>query len=230
MGRVAAMVLLIVEDERKLADALRRGLEEEGYVVEVVGDGAEGQEMAEAFAYDLIILDVLLPTRDGFAVCRALRDRGVQTPILMLTARGAVADRVQGLNTGADDYLAKPFVFDELLARIRALLRREAGRHAPTLAMADLSLDPVAREVRRDGRRIALTRREFQLLEFLMHHPRQVLSRGVIQDRVWGYASPADTNVVDAYIRLLRRKIDAPGEPPLIHTVRGVGYVLRETP
>jgi len=221
------MVILIVEDEKKLADALRRGLAEEGYVVEVSHDGAEGQDLAEAFAYDLIILDVRLPSRDGFTVCRGLRSHGVVTPILMLTAKDAVADRVQGLNTGADDYLTKPFAFDELVARVRALLRRDGGQHAPDLSIGSLSLNPVTREVRRGERQIELTKREFQLLEFLMHHARQVLPRGVIQDRVWGYESPADANIVDAYIRLLRRKIDRPGEAPLIHTVRGVGYVLR---
>lgn len=224
-GRV--MAILIIEDERKIREFLRRGLAEEGYTVEVAADGNAGLELASGGAYDLIILDLLVPGRDGLDVCRALRAEGISTPVLMLTARDTVHDRVTGLDVGADDYLTKPFAFEELLARVRALLRRERVGRAPVLRAADLTLDPATRAVTRGGRTIDLSNREYQVLYLLMRHPDQILSRAVIEERVWGYDSEADSNVVDAYIRLLRRKVDLGHSKRLIHTVRGAGYVLR---
>jgi heavy metal response regulator len=222
-----AVSLLVIEDERKIRDFLRRGLEEEGYTVEVAADGEIGLELASGQAYDLIILDLLLPGRDGLDVCRALRGQGKATPVLMLTARDTVSDRVAGLDIGADDYLTKPFAFEELLARIRALLRREHALRPTVLRIADLALDPATRAVTRGERTVELTTREYQLLYLLMRHPGQILSRVTIEERVWGYDSTAGSNVVDAYIRLLRRKIDSGQSKKLIFTVRGAGYVLK---
>lgn len=221
------MAILVVEDERKISEFLRRGLEEEGYTVEVAADGEQGLELASGNAYELIVLDLLLPRRDGLAVCRALRAQEIATPVLMLTARDTVPDRVTGLDAGADDYLTKPFAFEELLARIRALLRRERTVRAPVLRVADLVLDPATRTVTRGGRTVDLTNREYQLLHLLMRHPGQVLSRAMIEERVWGYDFDPGSNVVDAFIRLLRRKVDRGHARRLIHTVRGAGYVLR---
>lgn len=220
------MRLLVVEDEPGIAAFLRQGLTEEGYAVDVVGDGERAIEFALSAPYDAIILDILLPKKDGFQVCAELRRRGLRTPILMLTARGAVEDRVRGLDTGADDYLMKPFAFAELLARVRALLRRPAVALPTLLQVGDLTLDPVTRRVERAGRPIELTPREFSLLELLMRHPGQVLSRTQIAEHVWNYNFFHQSNVVDVYVRYLRRKIDDGFQPRLIHTVRGVGYKI----
>lgn len=219
--------LLVIEDERKIREFLRRGLEEEGYRVETAADGEEGLDLASGNGYDLIILDLLLPRRDGLEVCRALRARGIATPVLMLTARDTIPDRVTGLDVGADDYLTKPFAFEELLARVRALLRREPVARPPVLRVADLSLDPATHAVTRGDRSVELTTREYQVLYLFMRHPGHVLSRRVIEERVWGYDTTVGSNVVDAYIRLLRRKIDQGQSTKLFHTIRGSGYVLR---
>jgi heavy metal response regulator len=223
------MRVLVVEDERKVASFIRQGLEEEGYAVEVAEDGASALDLVlEGTAYDLVVLDVMLPRRDGFGVVRAMRQRGVQTPVLLLTARDTVTDRVTGLDLGADDYLTKPFAFDELLARVRALLRRGQGQRAPVLRVGSLSLDPATRKVMRGERRIELTAREHALLECFMRSAGRVLSRSVLSERVWGLDFDPGSNVVDVYVGYLRRKIDAPGEPRLLHTVRGAGYVMKE--
>lgn len=220
--------ILLIEDERKIADFIRRGLVLEGYQVQVAYDGESGLDAAVEQRPDLIILDIMLPAIDGIEVCRALRDAGFDMPILMLTARDAVRDRVAGLDAGADDYLVKPFAFDELLARIRALLRRRGAAEEEVLQFADLTLHPATREVRRGGRPIDLTAKEFDILETFMRHPRQVLTREQLYERIWGYDFSGESNIIEVYIRYLRAKLEANGEPRLIHTVRGVGYVLRE--
>jgi DNA-binding response OmpR family regulator len=219
--------LLVIEDERKIREFLRRGLEEEGYSVEVAADGEDGLDLASGNGYELIILDLLLPRRDGLEVCRTLRAQGITTPVLMLTARDTIPDRVTGLDVGADDYLTKPFAFEELLARIRALLRREPMLRPTVLRVGDLSLDPATHAVTRGDRTVELTAREYQVLYLFMRHPGHVLSRRVIEERVWGYDTTVESNVVDAYIRLLRRKIDQGHATKLFHTLRGTGYVLR---
>jgi DNA-binding response OmpR family regulator len=201
-------------------------LREELYTVDIARDGAEALDIALAVEYDLIILDVRLPKRDGFAVCRELRARGKKTPILMLTARDSVDDRVRGLDAGADDYLIKPFAFQELLARLRALARRPAAVQDDILRLENLTLDTRAHQARRDAQPIDLSAREYRLLEFLLRHPGQVLTRTQIAEHIWGYDFDANSNVVDVYIRYLRRKVDDPFEPKLIQTVRGVGYKL----
>jgi len=222
------MRVLVVEDERKVASFIRQGLQEEGYAVEVATDGDAALDRALASPpYDLVVLDVMLPRRDGFSVLKAMRDRGVDTPVLLLTARDQVADRVAGLDLGGDDYLTKPFAFDEFLARVRALLRRGGGPRAPVLRLADLALDPATREVTRGGRRIGLTAREHALLECFLRSPGRVLSRAMLAERVWGLDFDPESNIVDVYVGYLRRKIDGAGEPRLLHTVRGAGYVLR---
>jgi heavy metal response regulator len=221
------MRILLVEDEKKVASFIRRGLEAEGHPVDVVHDGDAALARALEEDYALLVLDVMLPGRDGLSVLRALRASGRRTPVLLLTARGAVADKVAGLDGGADDYLAKPFEFAELLARVRALLRR--GGSAPTvLTVADLTLDPATRTVTRGGRRIELTAREHALLDYLLRNTGRVLSRAMIAQHVWGVSFDTFTNVIDVYVNYLRRKIDADFQPKLIHTVRGAGYVLRE--
>ena len=218
--------ILVVEDERKVADFLRQGLQEEGYAVEVVSDGATAGEMIIGRPpYSLIILDVMLPRQDGFAVLTMVRDRQVRTPVLMLTARDSVADRVAGLDLGADDYLTKPFAFDEFLARVRTLLRGTIGTQ-PVLRVADLTLDPATRAVTRAGRRITLTAREHSLLEYFMRNPARVLTRPLIAQHVWGIDFDSESNIIDVYVGYLRRKIDRDAEPPLLHTVRGTGYML----
>lgn len=219
--------ILIVEDEPAIADFIRRGLLQEDFRVEVAYDGKEGLERAQQNPPDLVILDIMLPGIDGLEVCRRLREFS-DVPIIMLTAKDAVPDRVRGLETGADDYLVKPFAFDELLARIRALLRRHRAGAGQELRFADLRMNPATREVYRGDRRIDLTAREYELLELFMRHPRQVLTREMIYDRVWGYDFDGESNVIEVYIRYLRSKLEADGEPRLIHTVRGVGYALRE--
>jgi DNA-binding response OmpR family regulator len=220
--------ILLVEDDRKAARVLSRGLEEEGFVVDVTHAGDEGESRAEATGYDLIILDWLLPGAAGIDVCRHLRRRGVNTPIIMLTARDALGDRVAGLNTGADDYLTKPFAFAELLARIRALLRRAESAPPPVLAVGDLTLDPLSHRVARGGRRIVLTPREYALLEYLARHADRVVTRTELGEHVWQDERDALTNLVDVHISHLRRKIDAGQPRPLLHTVRGRGYRLGE--
>ncbi len=221
--------ILLVEDEHKISDVVRRGLTLEGYRVETAFDGEAGLEMAGRAPYALIILDIMLPKLDGLEVCRALRAAGSQTPILMLTARDSVPDRVAGLNSGADDYLIKPFAFDELAARVKALLRRRAAAEAETLQFADLRMDVATREVWRGERRIDLTAKEFDVLELFMRHPRQVLTRDILYERAWGYDFAGESNIIEVYVRYIRAKLEQEGEARLLHTMRGVGYVLRET-
>jgi heavy metal response regulator len=223
------MRILLVEDDKKVASFIRKGLEEEGYAVDVAAEGEAGLFMGLDRLHDLIILDVMLPKKPGFQVLRELRQAKVATPVLMLTARDTVEDKVQGLDAGADDYLTKPFVFAELLARVRALLRRRAEARSPRLQVADLLLDPATRSVTRDGQPITLTNREFALLEYLMRNAGRVLTRTAITEHVWDYDFDSGTNVIDVYVNYLRKKIDAGHEPKLLHTVRGAGYVLRES-
>lgn len=220
------MRVLVVEDERKIAAFIKRGLEENAYAVDVAHDGGEGYDWASSFPYDIIILDVMLPGMDGIDLCRRLRQEGQSAAVLMLTAKDAVDDRVAGLDAGADDYLVKPFAFRELLARLRALRRRSSEQRTTTLQVGDLSLDLVGHRAERRGQRIDLTAKEFALLELLMRHPDQALSRTIIAEHVWDYDFYQQSNVVDVYIRYLRRKIDDPFDVKLIETVRGVGYRL----
>lgn len=222
------MHILVVEDERKVASFLRRGLEAEHHEVDVVHDGDAGLSRALATDYDLLILDVMLPRRDGLEVVQELRRQGRRMPILVLTARATLPDKVTGLDVGADDYLTKPFEFAEFLARVRALLRRGAPASPPTLSVADLTLDPATRKVRRGCRSIEFTPREYALLEFFLRNRGRVLSRALIAEHVWGVHFDSFTNVIDVYVNYLRRKIDLDAEPKLLHTVRGVGYVLKE--
>jgi len=219
--------ILVVDDEPAVRTALQRALRLDGYDVELAESGASALAALATAGRDAVLLDVLMPGVDGLEVCRELRRRGDHTPVLMLTARDGVADRVAGLDAGADDYLVKPFHLDELLARVRALLRRSGLGGGTVLRVDDLSLDPVAHEVRRGGRLIGLTRTEFQLLELFLVNARQVLNREIIFDRIWGYDFGPASNCLEVYIRYLRRKTEAAGEARLIHTVRGVGYVLR---
>ena len=221
--------VLVVDDEPAVREALRRALELEGYSVELAQNGAEALRLVNAIEPDVVVLDVLMPEVDGLAACRRLREEGSRVPVLMLTARAGVGDRVDGLDAGADDYLVKPFALEELLARIRALLRRGGHeRGEEPLRFGDIVLDPGTREVLRDGREIELTRTEFNLLELFLRNPRQVLTRSLIFERVWGYDFGPTSNALDVYIGYLRRKTEAGGEPRLIQTVRGVGYALRE--
>jgi two-component system response regulator MprA len=225
------MRILVVDDERAVRESLRRALELEGYDVELAADGQEALDRLEnesEQAPDAVLLDVLMPALDGLEVCRRLRRTGSTLPILMLTARAEVENRVEGLDAGADDYVTKPFALEELLARLRALLRRTADGSGETLRFEDLELDPKTREVRRGGEPIDLTRTEFSLLELFLLNPRQVLTRSLIFERVWGYDFGATSNSLDVYVGYLRRKTEAGGKPRLIQTVRGVGYALRE--
>ena len=223
------MKILVVDDERAVRESLRRALELEGYEIELAGDGREAIERLEKEAEpDAIVLDVLMPGLDGLEVCKRIRLRGSRVPVLMLTARDEVESRVAGLDAGADDYVTKPFALEELLARVRALLRRSAGAQDEVLRFADLELDVGTREVRRGGETIELTRTEFALLELFLRNPRQVLTRSVIFERVWGYDFGFASNSLDVYIGYLRRKTEGGGKPRLIQTVRGVGYALRE--
>jgi two-component system response regulator MprA len=229
------MRILVVDDDRAVRESLRRSLEFNGYKVELASDGAQALEAIIASRPDAMVLDVMMPRLDGLEVARRLRSTGDDLPILVLTARDTVSDRVSGLDAGADDYLPKPFALEELLARLRALLRRaipevQGGVAAAVLSFADLTLDPGTREVRRGEREISLTRTEFALLELFLSYPKHVLTRGRILEEVWGYDFPTSGNALEVYVGYLRRKTEAEGESRLIHTVRGVGYVLRETP
>lgn len=220
------MRVLIVEDEVKMARALRRGLEQEGYAVDTAGDGEDGLFQGTENPYDVIVLDVMLPKLDGFEVCRRLRESGRWAPVLMLTARDGVGDRIAGLDVGADDYLVKPFSFGELLARLRALLRRSPVERPPVLVAGDVVLDPATHSVTRAGQRVELSVREFGLLEYLMRRPGQVVSRTSILEHCWDVNYDGFSNVVDVYVGYLRKKLEQPFGRPLIRTVRGVGYVL----
>ena len=224
------MRLLVVEDEAKMAGLLKRGLEEEGYAVDIAATGPDGLWAGTENQYDAILLDVMLPELDGFDVCRQLRQRGRWAPVLMLTARDDVDDRVRGLDAGADDYLVKPFSFSELLARVRALVRRGAGERPAILVVDDLELDPAARRVSRGRTEISLTAKEFALLELFMRHPGDVLTRTRILEHVWDFAFDGDSNVVDVYVRYLREKVDRPFGVASLETVRGSGYRLRAEP
>lgn len=221
------MKLLIVEDEARMADLLRKGLIEEGHVATCASDGVEGLALAKAYEFDVIILDVMMPKLSGYDLAKRLRSEKVQTPILMLTARDSVPDVVRGLDLGADDYMTKPFAFDELLARLRAVQRRALPSHETCLRVADLILDPASREVLRAEERISLTRTEYNLLERLMYRAGKVVARRSLIESVWGFDRDIEENTLDAFMHLLRNKIDPPGRPKLIHTVRGVGYMIR---
>ncbi|MGF2943784.1 response regulator transcription factor [Mycobacterium sp. Lab-001] len=229
------MRILVVDDDRAVRESLRRSLSFNGYSVELAHDGVEALEKIAAERPDALVLDVMMPRLDGLEVCRQLRSTGDDLPILVLTARDSVSERVAGLDAGADDYLPKPFALEELLARMRALLRRTKPEDADAgesvaLRFSDLALDPMTREVTRGQRQMSLTRTEFALLEMLIANPRRVLTRSRILEEVWGFDFPTSGNALEVYVGYLRRKTEADGEPRLIHTVRGVGYVLRETP
>ena len=221
------MRLLVVEDEKKVASFIKQGLEEEGYAVDVALDGEKGLEMVLDRVHDLIILDISLPKRDGLQVLKKLRQQRVNIPVLLLTVRATIEDKILGLDAGADDYLTKPFAFQELVARVRALLRRRAEAEPALLQVADLILDPARRVVSRGGEKIELTAKEFALLEYFMRNPGRVLTRTLMIEHVWNYDFDTMTNIIDVYVAYLRKKIDSGREPKLIHTVRGVGYVLK---
>jgi heavy metal response regulator len=222
------MKILVVEDEKKVAGFIKRGLEEDQYEVTVAHDGAEGAKLAIEGDYNLIVLDVMLPKKDGVAVVKELREAGKRTPVLMLTAKTTTEDIVSGLDAGSDDYLTKPFAFAELTARVRALLRREGQDRGAEITFADLRLDPVSHKVWRGNKEIELTAKEYGLLEYLMRNPNTVLSRAMIADHVWDYAFDSFTNIIDVYVNYLRKKVDKDYAVKLIHTVRGQGYVMRE--
>ncbi len=221
------MRILIVEDEKKVAGFIKKGLEEESYAVDVAYDGVEGEYMASTNDYDIILLDIMLPKKNGIEMVRDLRSRNINTPVLLLTARDAVEDKVRGLNSGADDYLSKPFAFEELLARIRALMRRKDLGIAE-MKFADLILDQATRKAKRGDTVIDLTSKEYGLLEYFLRNPNKVLTRTMIAEHVWDYTFDSDTNVIDVYVNHLRNKIDKEPFKRLIHTVRGIGYILKE--
>jgi len=221
------MKLLIVEDEMRLADLLRKGLTEEGHTATCAFDGAEGLALAKSYEFDIIILDIMMPKLNGYDLAKRLRAEKIRTPILMLTARDSVPDIVHGLDLGADDYMTKPFSFDELIARLRSVKRRALAAEDTHLRIADLVLDPASREVLRAEERIPLTRTEYNLLERLMYRAGKVVSRRALIESVWGFDREIEENTLDAFMHLLRNKIDSPGRPKLIHTVRGVGYMIR---
>mgnify|MGYP001607957927 FL=1 len=221
------MRILVVEDEKKVAAFIKRGLEQESYAVDVASDGEDGEHCAMMNSYDAVILDIMLPKKSGLDVLKAIKEAGVASPVLLLTARDTVDDRVKGLNLGADDYLTKPFAFEELLARVRVLLRRGAAS-PQALKFADLSLDPATRKARRGNVEVELTVKEYALLEYLLRNPDRVLTRTLIAEHVWDQSFESETNVVDVYINHLRSKLDKDFPIKLIHTVRGVGYVLKE--
>jgi DNA-binding response OmpR family regulator len=220
--------ILVVEDEEKVASFIRKGLEQMAYTVELAGTGEEALAMALTTRYDAIVLDVMLPVRDGLSVVQELRDRGSDVPVLALTARGTLEDRVAGLDSGCDDYLPKPFAFQELLARLRALIRRGGAARTPRLEYAGVVVDPATRSVSRDDRPVELTNKEFALLELLMRRPGQVLTRTTLMESVWGYDFDSTSNVLEVYMNFLRKKIDHGFSRKLLHTVRGVGYVMRD--
>lgn len=222
------MRILVVEDKRRLCNVIKQGLQEEGFAVDTAYDGEDGEYLASNEPYDLIILDIMLPKKDGIDICRELRLKKINTPILMLTARDTVEDRIKGLDTGADDYLIKPFAFGELLARVRALLRREGNSKSPRLQVGDLIMDTVTREVWRGQRRIELTNKEYVLLEYFMRHPNAVVSRATLEEHAWDYEFESMSNLINVYIRRLRRKLDEQGQASIIQTMRGAGYSLRE--
>ncbi|OEU52029.1 MAG: DNA-binding response regulator [Desulfuromonadales bacterium C00003096] len=222
------MRVLVVEDEKKVASFIKRGLEEESFTVDVAYDGEEGFEMAANNPYDVILMDLMLPKKDGLSVIRELRERDILTPVLCLTAKDTVEDIVEGLETGSDDYLTKPFAFGELLARVKALLRRTSKDRGAEIFFADLRLDPVSHKVWRSDKEIDLTAKEYGLLEYFMRNPNEVLTRAMIAEHVWDYSFDSFTNIIDVYVNYLRKKVDRDYDTKLIHTVRGVGYVLKE--
>lgn len=222
------MRVLVVEDEKKVASFIKRGLEEESFSVDVAYDGEEGLDMAANNPYDVILMDLMLPKKDGLSVIRELRERDIVTPVLCLTAKDAVEDIVEGLETGSDDYLTKPFAFGELLARVKALLRRTSKDRGAEIFFADLRLDPVSHKVWRSDKEIDLTAKEYGLLEYFMRNPNEVLTRAMIAEHVWDYTFDSFTNIIDVYVNYLRKKVDRDYDTKLIHTVRGVGYVLKE--
>jgi len=222
------MKILVVEDEKKVSSFIKRGLEEEGYEVETAVDGEEGLNIALERRFDLIVLDWMLTKRDGMSLLKEIRDRKMTTPVLMLTAKDTVEDIVVGLETGSDDYLTKPFAFAELLARVKALIRRSEMDRGAELCFADLRIDPVAHKVWRSEKEVDLTAKEYGLLEYFMRNPNQVLTRTMIADHVWDYTFDSFTNIIDVYVNYLRKKIDREAPVKLIHTVRGVGYILKE--
>ena len=223
------MKLLIVEDEARMAELLRKGLTEEGHTATCAADGAEGLALAKSYEFDVILLDIMMPKLSGYDLAKRLRAEKVQTPILMLTAKDSVPDIVRGLDLGADDYMTKPFSFDELIARLRAVKRRALAARETNLRVGDLVLDPASREVLRGDQRISLTRTEYNLLERLMYRAGKVVSRQSLIEAVWGFDREIEENTLDAFMHLLRNKIDPPGRPKLIHTARGVGYMIRTT-
>jgi DNA-binding response OmpR family regulator len=222
--------ILVVDDDERLCSVVERGLTEEGYAVDTAHDGEEGERLARINDYDLVVLDIMMPRLDGLSVCRNLRRTHNDVPILMLTAKDAVPDRVVGLDSGADDYLVKPFAFDELVARVRALTRRSAPARTPTLAVGDLVLDTVSHRVHRGGREIQVTAKEYAVLEYLIRNPGALITRGMIEEHAWNNDFDSVSNLVDVYIRRLRWKIDTEGEESLIETLRGAGYRLRRLP
>jgi heavy metal response regulator len=222
------MRILIVEDEKKIANLVRRGLKEEGYAVDVAADGIEGEFLASTNQYDAIVLDVMLPKLDGVGLCKSLRDKKIQSPIIMVTAKDAVSDKVRGLDSGADDYLTKPFAFEELLARLRSMLRKRSAGAAAKMKAGPVELDPVSHKVTNGGTAVELTAKEYALLEYLMRNAGTVVTRTMIAEHVWDINFDTDTNVIDVYINYLRKKIDGPSGKQLIHTARGRGYMIKE--
>lgn len=225
-----SMRILVVEDERKVASFIRRGLEEERYIVETASDGEEGLRLAKENVYDAIVLDVMLPRLDGYSVLRALRASGNPTPVLMLTARGTTEDRVQGLDLGADDYLSKPFHFEELAARLRSILRRSLPEKTTKLTCGDLTLDLVSHFAYRNGKEIELTTKEYALLEYFMRNKERILSRSMIMQHVWKHNFDPESNIIDVYVKRLRQKIERPDQVQMVQSVRGVGYRMRDIP
>ncbi|MBF0485411.1 MAG: response regulator transcription factor [Candidatus Omnitrophica bacterium] len=224
------MRVLVIEDEKKIASFIQRGLKEEHYAVDLAYDGEQGMYLAEINPYNLIVLDIMLPGKDGVFICRELRKKNINTPILMLTARDAIEDKVSGLDSGADDYMTKPFSFEEFLARVRSLLRRGAEQKSNILKVADLELNQLTHKVKRALREITLSAKEYSFLEFMMLHANEVVTRTMISEQVWNEDFDSFTNVIDVYVKHLRDKVDKKTDVPLIHTVRGAGYMLSETP
>jgi len=224
------MRILIIEDEKKIASFIQKGLKAEKYIVDIACDGEKGLFLADSNDYDLIILDIMLPGKDGISICREMRENGIVTPILMLTARDGVFDKVQGLNSGADDYLTKPFAFEEFLARVRALVRRTGGPKRMTLRVSDLELNQLSHEVKRNGKKLSLTTKEYVLLEYFMINADRVVTRTMLNEHVWNRDFDSFSNSVEVYINYLRKKIDVGFKRPLLHTIYGTGYMLSETP